>query len=304
VDTAVQWASGISDPVTRYEALAYAAEGAATVDPQRAQDITQRIPDAEPRDLGMRLVVQQVADRDLQVALELLVQVRTPLQRGLAGAFVVDGLVRAGRVEEALKLADTVRRLVDDELENPLEQGSIRQYLALALIEADPVTSMSLAADVWPPVERYTLQCRLATFRARENAEDARQMIQDAWIELRRTDAPLVLRRLAAGALAAAQQVAPDMIDGMLDERPELSQEALPEAVRLLGAEDPDAGLKLVERIQDSAAAEAAQAQVAETLAATDPDAARAIADRLTQPALKSAVLVALALATEQGEPS
>jgi hypothetical protein len=129
-------------------------------------------------------------------------------------------------------------------------------------------------------------------------------MIQDAWIELRRTDAPLVLRRLAAGALAAAQQVAPDMIDGMLDERPELSQEALPEAVRLLGAEDPDAGLKLVERIQDSAAAEAAQAQVAETLAATDPDAARAIADRLTQPALKSAVLVALALATEQGEPS
>jgi hypothetical protein len=54
VETAVSWADTITDPVTHQEALAYAAEGAAGHDLRKAEELIERIPEGDARDLASR----------------------------------------------------------------------------------------------------------------------------------------------------------------------------------------------------------------------------------------------------------
>ena len=295
VDVAVKWARTISDPVTRYEALAYAAEGAATVDLARGQEVAQSIPDTEPRDLALRLVTEHLAASDPAAAQNLLGAIQTPLQRNLAAVAVVAGLGKAGRGDEAGRLAAAVRKSVDADLENPLERGEVLEPLAIAIVDREPTTALSIASEVWPPARRLALQCRLATSKAHKDPSLRRELIRDAWLEVRRNDSPLIQRQIASAALASAALVAPELLDEMVRERPELVQASLPAAVRSLAAEHAETALALIGRMEDARAAEQAKAALVAAVVGTNPEVARGIADTLALPGPKSAALVALA---------
>jgi hypothetical protein len=301
VDTAVRWAQAISDPVTRYEALAYAAEGAATTDLARAQEIAQGIPDVEPRDLALGLIVKEIAVSDPETAQNLLGRMQTPLRRNLAGARAVAGLVKAGRGQEALTLVASIRKSVAEDLENPLDQSLVREQLAPAIVGVDPATALSIASEVWPPAQRHVLQCRLATSLNATDPKQARELLEDAWVEVKRTDAPLFEREIASAAIASAVVVAPDLLDKMAEQRPQLVQEALPAAVRSLAEESPEVALDLSAQITDPAIAEQARAAIVSLAGVTHPEIARNVAESLQAPGPKSAALVALAAAARAG---
>jgi hypothetical protein len=301
VDAALLWAQGVVDPVTRDEALAFAAEGAATIDVARAQTIADGIKDAEPHDLALRLIVQQVAAGDPDGAEALMGRIRTPLQRGLAGAEVVGGLAKAGKTEAALALVAVVRSSVASDVESPLDQAIVRERLALAIADLNPPTALSIVSELWPPAKRYAVQCRAARAVAARDPKLAKDLIRDALIEVKRIDAPLFQREIVAEALASAALVAPEQLDPMTQERPALVQQALPDAVRALTLTDPEMALRLTDRIADVAVAQQARAGIACTIAARHPDLARRVAEGLQLPGPKSAALVALAQAASAG---
>jgi hypothetical protein len=297
VRTAVAWADTVKDPVTRYEALAYAAEGAAGYDLQEAEAIAGRIPAGDSRDLAWRLVIERISDRRPAEGLRVLGQVQTPLQRDLAATAVVAGLCHAGQKEEALRLAADVRASAANGIEDLRDQGLVLGRLALAVVDADLAYALSVLTDVWPPVRRYSTQCFVARSDNHPGPEAQLELIEDAWVEVRRTDAPLIQQQIASAVLVAAGDVAPEFISTMVEERAELVQEALPEAVAIAAGDDPDLALRLADRIEDPLAMEAARAQVAAETARTQPELARKIAEALRAPSAKSAALVALAKA-------
>jgi len=301
VEASLRWAQAITDPVTRNEALAYAAEGAAGLSLERAQEIAQDITDAEPRDLALRLIVQQVAGSDPEAAQALLGRIETPLQRDLAGAEVVAGLAKAGRAQEALALTDAVRKSLGEDIENPLDQSLIRERLATAIVGLEPAMALSITSEVWPPADRYALQCRLAGTIGRTDQGHAQELLRDAWIEVRRIDTPLFQRRIAAAGLASAAVAAPELLDRMAEDQPQLVQDALPAAVRILATDDPEAALKLTDRLTDARAAQQCRAVVVTLIAGSHADLARSVAEGLEMPGPKSAALVALAAATRAG---
>ncbi|MBM3475942.1 MAG: hypothetical protein FJX75_21955 [Armatimonadetes bacterium] len=301
VDAALRWAQGVADPVTRDESLAFAAEGAATLDVTRAQSIADGIRDVEPRDLALRLIVQQVAASDVDAAQALMGRIQTPLQRGLAGAEVVGGLAKAGRTREALALVTAVRTSVAEDLESPLDQALIRERLALAIADLDPPAALSIVSELWPPAKRYAVQCRAARSVAARDPKLAKDLLRDALIEVKRIDAPLFQREIVAEALASAALVAPEQLNSMTQDRPELVQQALPDAVRSLLLTDPEAAVKLTDRIADAHVAQQARAGIVCAVASSHPDLARRVADELQLPGPKSAALVALAQAASAG---
>ena len=301
VDVAVRWAQTVDDPLTRDEALALAAEGAATVDLARAQEIALSISEAESQDLALRLVIQQLAAVDVDAAQRLLGRVRSPLQHNLAGAAVVSALMAAGRAPESLELAGSVRTSAANDLESLLEQSLVREQLALAMVSADAAGALSVASEVWPPADRYTVESRLARTIGRTDAARAEELLSDAVVEIGRIDSPLAQRRLAAAAVASAAVVAPGVIDALAQDHPGLLQAALPDAVLQLAAEDPDAGLGLTERIEDAKLAQETRARVVEVVATSHPETAQRVADGLALPGPRSAALVSLVVAARNG---
>ncbi|MGQ9733251.1 MAG: hypothetical protein ACUVX8_18490 [Candidatus Zipacnadales bacterium] len=297
VQVSVRWAQAIPDLVTRNEALALAAEGAATIDLVEAEEIASYISDVEPRDLAWRLVIQQVAAHDPVSAQNLLGCIVTPLQRDLAGAAVVGGLVAVGRTQEAIRFAADVRKSANEDIENLLDRSAILEQLAVALAGVDSSTASSILSEIWPPAFRYRVQCRLVRVPGFADAAMARELLEDAWVELRRHDSPLVQQEIAAAVLAGAAVAAPDLIDSLAVQRPELVQAALPAASALLAGDEPEAALALVARIDDLRAAEEARAYIAQIVAPRNDELAQNIIQQLTLPAPKSAALVGRAAA-------
>lgn len=297
VRTAVAWADTLEDPVTRYEALAYAAEGAAGYDLQEAEQIAGRIPAGDSRDLAWRLVIERISDRQPGEGLRLLGEVHTSLQRNLAATAVVAGLTHADRKEEALRLARGVRLSAESDIEDLRDRGLVLARLAVAIVDADSAYALSVLTDVWPPVRRYSTQCSLARSDNHPGPDAQLELIEDAWVEVRRTDAPLIEREIASAALAAAEDVAQEFISTMVQERPELVQAALPDAVAAMAGADPAVALRLADRIEDPLVRETAKAGIAAETSRTRPDLAQEIAGSLSLPSAKSAALVALARA-------
>ncbi len=297
VQVAVAWADTLSDPVTHHEALAYAAEGAAGYSVQKAEEIADRIPAGDARDLAWRLVIERISDRQPGESLRILSEVETPLQRNLAATTVVAGLVDVGREEEALGLAREVRASAENEIEDLRDQGLVLGRLALAVVDADSAYALSVLTGVWPPVRRYSTQCFVARSESHPGPEAQLELIEDAWVEVRRTDAPLIQQQIASAALAAAEDVAPEFIGTMAGERPELVQAALADAVAMMAGDDPELALRLADRIEDPLVREAAKAEVAAATSRTQPELAREIAESLSMPSARSAALVALAKA-------
>ncbi len=296
VEVAVAWADTISDAVTHGEALAYAAEGAAGYDLARAEEIAGRIPAGDARDLAWRLVVQRTSPHEPMKALGLLRNLETPLQRSLAGTAVVAGLVAAGEKEQAVGLGREIRALAESGIEDLRDQGLVLAQLALATVDVDSAYALSVLTGVWPPVERYATQALVARSGNHPGPDAQRALIEDAWVEVRRVDAPLIERQIASAALVAAEDVAPELIETMLKERPDLVQAALPDAVGMVVSE-PELALKLAERIEDRVVRETAKAEIAAQTARAEPALARQITDGLTVSSAKSAALVALARA-------
>lgn len=301
VEVAVRWAEAINDPVTRNEALALAAEGAATVSLERAQQIAGAITDVEPRDLALRLIVAEVGQQDPDAAVTLLQRIETPTQRALAAPFAVAGLAKAGRVEEAREKVRWARKSIDEELENPLHQAVARERLANAIVEIDSAEALSLVSQIWPPSARYAAQCRLALDIGRRDPEHGEELLKDAWVEVRRINVPLAQRAMAAAAVASAAVIAPSLVDVIAREQPELVQEALPEAIRSLAPIEPEAALRLANRIADPRTAQHAIADIVTAIAATHPELAERVAWGLELPGPKSTALVALASAKRTG---
>jgi hypothetical protein len=213
----------------------------------------------------------------------------------------VAGLVKAGRGVEALTLVASVRESIEEDLENPLEQGLIREQLAPAIVDVDPATALSILSEVWPPVHRHVLQCHLARNLNGNDPKQARELLEDAWVEVKRTDAPLSQRQIVSAAIASAVVVAPDLMEKMAEQRPQLVQEALPAAVRSLAEESPQVALALSERITDPSVAEQTRAAIVSLAGVTHPEIARSIAESLQAPGPRSAALVALAAAARAG---
>jgi hypothetical protein len=296
LDVAVKWAERVSDPATRAEALAYAAQGIARYQGAgAAAPVAAGISDRETRDLAWRLVVQEIAAKDTTDALALLGRIETPFQRNLAAVSVVAGLAAAGKSAEALKLAGETRDAVIAKLEDPRDQGLILGELAMALGPLDLSRALSILSEVWPPVRQYALQCRLARVAAERDPEQARELLNDAWVELRRMDAPLLEDDVAAQALATAAVLGRPTVDSLAKEQPAVVQRALLQAVLVLAADKPELALELSGRLTEPAAVEQAKVALAEALAATRPDLARSIGEAITSPAGKSRVLLALA---------
>jgi len=154
IDVAVRWADAIDDPVTRQEALAYAAEGAATLDLELAASIAARIPEGDSRDLAWRLVIETVSPGDPVGASELLGRLDMPLQRSFAASAVVAGLAASGEAERAVALAKEVRAAVEADVVDPRDAGLILERMAEALADADLPLAQSMTADDWPPARR------------------------------------------------------------------------------------------------------------------------------------------------------
>jgi len=302
LQVAVVWAQGVSDPATKAEALAYAAQGLARlVGAEAAGKVVNQIADREMRDLGWRLVIQEVAAHDPSAAQVLLGRTETAFQHNVAAAAVVAGLAGAGRREEALRLAGEVRSAVEKQLEDPRDQGLIFGELASALATVEPQLAQSLLSEVWPPADQYALQARLAAVMAQKDSQGAREMLTDSWVELRRMDAPLLEDEVAADCLAAAVQFAPDFVPQMRQEQPEAVRRVLPAAVLILAPTHSDLALKLAESIEDPTELQRTKAAVVESLAPRDLPAARRLAESLSEPGAKSRALVALAVAIGGG---
>jgi len=297
VEVAVLWADTIGDPVTHHEALAYAAEGAAGYDLRRAEEIADRIPAGDARDLAWRLVAQRISQREPGEALRLLARIETPLQRNLAAVAVLGGLAKAGQKEEALALAREVRLSVERDMEDPRDQGLILAEVAVGVVDLDAPYALSVLTGVWPPARRYSAQCRVARSDAHPGPQAQRELLEDAWVEVRRTDSPALQRQIASATLAAAEDVARDFIETMEGERPALVQAALPDAVRMLAIDEPELALSLAARIDGAAVREMARAEIAAAAVRTQPDLAKQISEDLTVPSARSAALVSLASA-------
>ena len=263
IDVAVRWADAIDDPVTRQEALAYAAEGAGTLDLELAASIAARIPEGDSRDLAWRLVIETVSPGDPAGAGELLGRLDMPLQRNLAASAVVAGLAASGETERAIALVKEVRAAVEADVADPRDAGLILERMAEALADADLPLAQSMTVDVWPPARRYALQARLALSAAHPDAASRAKLLRDSWVEVRRTDAPFVQEQIAVSALAAAEVVAPELIDGWTEEQPELMQSAVPHACRLLATRDVDLAVRMASRLTEQAPAEWALADIA-----------------------------------------
>jgi len=298
LQVAVQWAETILDPLTEGEALAYAAQGAARLQgAEAAAPIISRISSDDARDLAWRLVVQEIAPRDPVGAEALLGRIGAVFQRNLAAVSVVAGMAAGGRPADALRLAREIRSSVEKSLEDPRDQGLILGETAEAIVGVDHSTALSILASVWPPVKQYGLQCQLAPRVAEKDPKAAREMLEDAWLELRRMDSPLLREELASEALTGAMLCAPDLVDAMAKEQPQIVQNALPRAVGILAPKHPELASKLVERIGDPVAAESAKVAVITAIAGTQPSVAQELAEGLVSPGARSNALVALATA-------
>jgi len=298
LQVAVQWAETTSDPVTQGEALAYAAQGAARLQgAEAAAQIVSRISGDDPRDLAWRLVIQEIAPRDPVAAEALLGRIGSPFQRNLAAVAVVAGMATAGRPADALRLAREIRSSVEKSQEDPRDQGLILAGTAEAIIDVDHSAALSILASVWPPVRQYGLQCQLAPRVAEKDPKAGRELLEDAWLEVRRMDSPLLREELASDALAAAMLFAPDLADVMTTEQPGAVQNALAAAVELLAPKRPELALKLIDRIRDPVTAESAKVAVITAIAGTQRSVASKVAEGLVSPGAKSNALVALAAA-------
>jgi hypothetical protein len=186
---------------------------------------------------------------------------------------------------------------VERDIEDPRDQGLVLAEVAVAVADLDAPYALSVLTGVWPPVRRYSTQCRVARSDAHPGPQAQRELLEDAWVEVRRTDSPSIQQQITSAVLAAAQDVAPDFIETMVGKRPALVQTALPDAVGMLTIDEPELALSLADRIEGAAARETAKAEIAAAAVRTQPDLAKQICDALTVPSARSTALVALASA-------
>jgi len=290
------FADSITDVAIRAEAEASVAAAAARVDPAQAAELIGTISVPSAQDLARRNAVGVLAGSSFAAGEQLARQIADPLQRGWA-------LVALAQSPTARSQPDKARALLRDAaaaaagLEELRDRGALLEGVALALGPVDPEAALGALPEVWPTHRRYVLQCELAAGLATTARDRAQELIEDAWVEVRRQDDPMVRREIAQATLVAALQVRQQLFDDCLAAQPELTQTVLPAVAEELASTDPALARRAAEAVVDPVQRELALSRAAVRLAERDPAAALQWEPLLQQPEARAALLTACAAA-------